>query len=192
MITPADIQTKEFSKGVRGYSQEEVDEFLDNLTLDYEAALNENSDLKKQVALLNDKLNEYKSQEGAVLKTLETAKSLMADISASAEKRADILLKNAQLDAELKSRQAEESVERLREEEANLSRRVASIRSRFKTILESELERFDDLTEEIFGSDNIAEASPITATQVMSAEKSVPLTEDDLFKTKVNLKGEGL
>ena len=190
MITPADIQSKEFAKGVRGYSQEEVDEFLDNLTLDYESVLNENADLKKQILQLNDKLGEYKSQESAVLKTLETAKSLMADISASAEKRADILLKNAQLDAELKARQAEESVERLREEEANLSRRVASIRSRFKTILESELERFDDLTEEIFGSDNIAEASAITATQLLGESGDIAVTEDDLFKTKVNIKGE--
>ena len=189
MITPADIQTQEFSKGVRGYSQEEVDEFLDNLTIDYEAVINENNELKKELALVNEKLNDYKSQEGAVLRTLETAKSLMNDISASAEKRADILLKNAQLDSELKVRQAEDSVQRLREEEANLARRVASVRSRFKTILESELERFDDLTEEIFGADNIAEASAITATQAVKLSGSAaPITEDDLFKTKVNLK----
>ena len=36
---------------------------------------------------------------GAVLETLEAAKALMGDISTSAEKRAEILLKNAELDA---------------------------------------------------------------------------------------------
>ena len=35
------------------------------------------------------------------METLEAAKALMADISASAEKSADILLKNAELDAQL-------------------------------------------------------------------------------------------
>lgn len=194
MITPSDIQSIEFTRGVRGYSPEEVDKFLDDLTVDYEALLEENSILQKELEAVNQKLGEYKSQEGAVLKTLETAKSLMSDISASAEKRADILLKNAQLDAELKSRQAEDAVERLKEEEINLKRRVASIRSRFKTILETELERFDDLTEEIFGTDNISESSAITATQAVNLSEpgDIPVTEEDLFKTKVNLKGEGL
>ena len=194
MITPSDIQSIEFTRGVRGYRPEEVDKFLDDLTVDYEALLEENSILQKELEAVNQKLGEYKSQEGAVLKTLETAKSLMSDISASAEKRADILLKNAQLDAELKSRQAEDAVERLKEEEINLKRRVASIRSRFKTILETELERFDDLTEEIFGTDNISDSSAITATQAVNLSEpgDIPVTEEDLFKTKVNLKGEGL
>ena len=29
MITPMDIENKEFKKGFRGYNEEEVDEFLD-------------------------------------------------------------------------------------------------------------------------------------------------------------------
>ena len=36
MITPMDIQNKAFNKGVRGYREEEVDSFLDLITLDME------------------------------------------------------------------------------------------------------------------------------------------------------------
>ena len=39
MITPLDIQNKEFSRGVRGYKEEEVDEFLDLITVDMEKLL---------------------------------------------------------------------------------------------------------------------------------------------------------
>ncbi|MBR6351326.1 MAG: DivIVA domain-containing protein, partial [Firmicutes bacterium] len=92
MITPSDIQAVEFGKEMRGYSQQEVDKFLDDLTVDYEAVLSENASLKKTIEDMTARLEEYKTQEGAVIKTLETAKSLMNDISASAEKRADILL----------------------------------------------------------------------------------------------------
>ena len=31
MLTPADIHNKEFSRGFRGYSEEEVDDFLDEV-----------------------------------------------------------------------------------------------------------------------------------------------------------------
>ncbi len=151
MITPSDIQNKVFEKAVRGYKEEDVDIFLDELTADYDNLLKENESLKQRIVELGDRIEEYKNQESTVLQTLETAKSLMNDISVSAEKRAEILLKNAELDAELKQKQAKENLERLQSEEAELGRRVASIRSRFKNILEGELERFEGLTEELFG-----------------------------------------
>lgn len=185
MITPIDIQTKEFSKAVRGYSQEEVDRFLDEIMADYEKLLAENEELKKQVSSANEKVDSYKDTEGAVLKTLEAAKALMNDISASAEKRADILVKNAQLDADLKTRQARENVERLKEEEAQLNARVARMKLKFRSYLENELERFDSLSEEIFGvpdgsflNNTVPKAEPIKAKE----------EEEDLFKTIMNVR----
>ena len=35
-LTPTDINNKEFKKGIRGYSVEEVDEFLDEVVESYE------------------------------------------------------------------------------------------------------------------------------------------------------------
>lgn len=150
MITPLDIQNKAFGKGVRGYREEEVDSFLDVITLDLEKLMNENAQLKKQVAQLSGELQRYKGSEGAVLETLEAAKALMSDISASSEKRAEILLKNAELDAELITREAKESVERLKEEGASLESKVSSFRMRYRNLLETELEKFDSLTQELF------------------------------------------
>ena len=99
---------------MRGYKEEEVDSFLDLLTVDYERVIDDNENLRKQLTDLQDRLEEYKTTEESVLKTLEAAKALMNDISVSAEKRAEILVKNAELDAELLQRQARESVERLK------------------------------------------------------------------------------
>ena len=118
MITPLDIQNKDFTKSMRGYSADEVDDFLDLITVDYEKLIAENAALKEQVTALETDLAKYRGSEDTVLETLEAAKRLMGDISASAEKRAEILLKNAELDAELIQREARENVERLTEETA--------------------------------------------------------------------------
>ncbi len=150
MITPLDIQEKEFPKAVRGYKEDAVDEFLDLITMDYEAMLLENDKLKTEVDRLKAELVRYSSTENAVLETLEAAKSLMGDISASAERRAEILLKNAELDAELVLREAKESVERLTEENEALHGRFKKFQARYKSLLESELERFDTLSLELF------------------------------------------
>ena len=150
MITPLDIQEKEFPKAVRGYKEDAVDEFLDLITMDYEAMLLENDKLQTEVDRLKAELVRYSSTENAVLETLEAAKSLMGDISASAERRAEILLKNAELDAELVLREAKESVERLTEENEALHGRFKKFQARYKSLLESELERFDTLSLELF------------------------------------------
>ena len=69
------------------------------------------------------KLERYRSSEGTVVETLEAAKSLMADISASAEKRADILLKNAELDAQLMQKNAKDAADRIAEESQAMKNR---------------------------------------------------------------------
>ena len=187
MITPLDIQNKEFSKAVRGYNQEEVDLFLDQVMTDYNALLSENEQLKLQLEEHRGKLESYKDTEGAVLKTLEAAKSLMNDISASAEKRASILVKNAELDADLKQRQARDNVERLREEEAKLNARVSSMRVKFRNFLESELERFDSLTDDIFGIPDGSILDEKDKTLTRSERDAVQaIGADELFQTIVN------
>ena len=45
-LTAIDINNKEFKRGLRGYSVEEVDEFLDQVVENYEELYKENSRLK--------------------------------------------------------------------------------------------------------------------------------------------------
>lgn len=183
MITPLDIQNKVFSKGVRGYKEEEVDGFLDLITLDLENIMEENGKLKDQIKSLTADLDGYKKSESAVLETLEAAKSLMRDISASAEKRAQILVKNAELDAELILRGAKESVERLNEESQSLKSRLSIFRARYKTLLESELQKFDLLSSEIFSDENMNELQEITKGEIFTNQEDVAD-----FKTITNLR----
>ena len=164
MITPLDIQNKDFSRAVRGYKEDEVDEFLDLITVDMEKLINENVTLKQQIAKQEEDLNKYRSSDDAVLATLEAAKKLMGDISESAEKRAEILLKNAELDAKLIQREAKESVERLTEETIILKRRFAEFRTRYKTMLESELERFESTSAEIYSQYGIDDLNELAGT----------------------------
>ena len=58
MITPLDIQNKEFKKVMRGYKESEVDEFLDKVIVDYEKLYKENIELKDKIALLNEQIDQ--------------------------------------------------------------------------------------------------------------------------------------
>ncbi|MBQ6686688.1 MAG: DivIVA domain-containing protein [Firmicutes bacterium] len=201
MITPMDIQNKAFNKGVRGYREEEVDSFLDLITLDMEKLIDENAQMKQELAKAKAELQRYQGSEGAVLETLEAAKALMSDISASSEKRAEILLKNAELDAELITREAKENVERLKEEAASLENKVSSFRMRYRNLLETELDKLDSLTQELFGeiqSSTTPWKQPETVrthTEIRHDKKTDPATRSmshdevaDMAKTMLNLR----
>ena len=172
MITPLDIQNAEFGKGVRGYKEEDVDNFLDALTIDYEKVLDENRALKEQMKSLSMEVERYRKNEGSLLETLEAAKALMADISTSAEKRAAILLKNAELDAELIQRDAREGIDRLNEEFNTLRNNVFSFRSRYRNMLEAELEKLDTLTAELFPEKTMDDLNKLTSTGAVAKTSS--------------------
>ncbi len=182
MITPLDIQNKEFAKGVRGYKEEEVDSFLDLLTIDLEKLLSENTALKEQNKRLSKELDKYKGSESTVVETLEAAKGLMREIAVSSEKRAEILLKNAELDAQLITREAKESIERLTEESQALRTRYENFRNRYKSMLESELERFDTFSNEIFSEFGEADVKTAERKKERKSERSRKSQRDEKGK----------
>ena len=150
MIRPIDIQEKEFTRAVRGYKEDEVNEFLDEITIDMERLIDELRQTREENSRLVEELERYRSSQGTVLETLEAAKALMSDISVSAEKRADILLKNAELDAQLIQKEARETADKIAEESQAMKSRFIDFRTRYKKLLQSELQRFETLSGELF------------------------------------------
>ena len=140
------------------------------------------------------------STETSVYETLESARSLMNDIAASAERRAEILLKNAELEADLITREAKESISRYTDEGNRLRGRVEMLRERYKKMLESELEKLefhhtdiladfeqDFLPASMTPAENTAPAADKNefAIEKLSAAASI---EEDLKKTMVHVR----
>lgn len=176
MITPRVIQEKEFTISVRGYKQEEVDLFLDDMTRDFQNQLEEcnrlrdevfflkeeNAELKTNAVYMKSEIEKYKSTETSVVGTLEAAKSLMNDIADSADKRAKIVLKNAEMDADVIRREASESAEKMRDEFEYLRDNLVKFREKYRNLLETELERFDTLAMDLFERTDLSQLRDAT------------------------------
>ena len=145
MIMPIDIDKKEFSRDKKGYNSREVDEFLDLIVADYEKVLNDNRTMAHKIKALEKQLEEAQKDDNAMVETLETAKKLMADISASAERRAELMMRDAELEAENMLLDAKVNVRKLTDEHAVLSTKVRRLKDNFRKMLESELARIDDV-----------------------------------------------
>ena len=81
-----DINSKEFRKVLRGYDQDEVDEFLDQISENYEEVYKENSSLKEKISILNEKIEHYAKIEETIQNTLVLAQNAADQAKHSAQK----------------------------------------------------------------------------------------------------------
>ena len=107
MITPLDIENKKFAKQMmNGYNVDEVDDFLDELTLDYGKLYKENAELKAQREELDSNVGKYKNIENTIQNTLIMAQKTADEVQEVAKKQAEQIIKDAEF-------QAKNSVEEL-------------------------------------------------------------------------------
>ena len=97
MLTPQDVQEKQFTKAVfGGYDMATVDEFLETLSADYASLYKENAILKSKMKVLVDKVEEYRSTEDAMRAAFKTAQKTCDDMIADAQRKSDNLVADAE------------------------------------------------------------------------------------------------
>ena len=149
MITPADIGNKEFSRKVRGYDTEEVDMFLDVITVDLEKLIKENLKLKAQLANVEKSIGTIGDSDITVRETLETAKSIMDDLAVSSEKRAKALVENAEMDAAIIIKDAKMKAEQLADESRELQSTFEKFRRDYGNMLKRYSDEFENMSSDI-------------------------------------------
>ena len=149
MITPADIGNKEFSRKVRGYDTEEVDMFLDVITVDLEKLIKENLKLKAQLANVEKSIGTIGDSDITVRETLETAKSIMDDLAVSSEKRAKALVENAEMDATIIIKDAKMKAEQLADESRELKSTFEKFRRDYGNMLKRYSDEFENMSSDI-------------------------------------------
>lgn len=140
MITPLDIQNKEFTKGLRGYKEVEVDEFLDNVIDSYEKVYNENAEMKEKIRLLEEQIEKYNSLEKTLKDTLVVAQSTAEEVAMNASKKAELIIKEAENRGRKLIEDANNEVMNVRKEYEESKKEFQIFKTRFKTLLESQLD----------------------------------------------------
>lgn len=100
MITPLDIESKEFKKTPYGYSAKEVDEFLSLVLESYEKVYKEKIELEDKISLLNEGLQYYKTMEETLKNTLVVAERTAEETKSMAHKAAEQIEKEAEFRAQ--------------------------------------------------------------------------------------------
>ncbi|MFU8795611.1 MAG: DivIVA domain-containing protein, partial [Dethiobacteria bacterium] len=145
-ITPMDIQEKEFERAFRGYDMEDVDEFLDQIAKDLEELIQENSELKEKVNLLQDKNKNFMQMEETMHSAIVVAQKAADEVKHTAIKNADTIKNDALIEARKIIEDARKRSGNLIDEHESLVEQAKAFKLRFRSFLEAQLAAIDNET----------------------------------------------
>lgn len=151
MLTPLDIENKRFSKQMmNGYSVEEVDDFLDEIGVDYAKKQKELLEANRKLEELNNSIEKYKTLESTLQNTLIMAQSTAEEVKKVARQQADQIIADAKTEAAKEVDSLDAKVIYKKKELDDIQKQFDIYKAKMESLLISQLE----LIKEINKNDN--------------------------------------
>ena len=139
-ITPVDIQNKQFKKGIRGYQCEDVEQFLEALSQEFESLYAENFELREKTKALEAEIGHFRQIENTLQQTLILAQQTAEEIKLAARREAELVLRESEQKNLSRVSEAEQKWEQIQGEILELERKRDLLRTQLKSFLLSHLD----------------------------------------------------
>jgi cell division initiation protein len=120
-MTATDIRQQQFKQRFRGFDQQEVDAFLEEVAEDYEELTRENALLKEQLVVLEERSRGVEGREKTLQETLVTTQKIAEEFKENSRREAELVLREAHL-------RAEKFMQDAREEHSKLTTELTTLR----------------------------------------------------------------
>ncbi len=153
-LTPLDIHNKEFTRGFRGYDEDEVNEFLEQVIKDYEMVNRDKKALEEKVEQLNERLGHFNNIETTLNKSILVAQETAEEVKSNASKESKLIIKEAEKNADRIINEALQKSHRIAMEVEELKKQAKVFRTRLRMLVEAQLDMIDtDDWDHLFDTD---------------------------------------
>lgn len=143
-LTSKEIKKTDFKKSLRGYDTNEVDAFLETVSNHYDRLLIENKNLSDKIKSLTSDINIYKENELTLQKAIVKSQDLADEIIANAKKKAEIIVREAELNNVKLSQDVSEDIINKRNELEEIKLKNERLIEDTKNFLIDKLNEFED------------------------------------------------
>lgn len=188
MLKPMDIHNKEFKKAMRGYDAEEVDEFLDEIIVDFEKMQRELDVLKTQISNYSENMNSYREKEISLNNVLLSAQRFADQLKKDAEAKAAEIIAQAEEDAKKMLGNTEEKYNKVLSDYTMLANRYNDAKETLKEYFQNQILL---LEQEEVGISTAQVANYIKQDETadpVAATETTNLSENEETKLNVKLK----
>jgi DivIVA domain-containing protein len=144
-LTPLDIRSQEFTRALRGYDRNQVNEFKLAISEEMERLLRDRAQYEERLRGLQEQLRTFRDRERAMNEALVAAQELRVDSRAQAEREAELVLREAKMEAERILERARQEESAVRERSDGAVRQFTAYVASFRTLLERHLGEVDGL-----------------------------------------------
>ena len=149
MLTPLDIENKKFSKQImNGYNVEEVDDFLDEIGVDFAKKQKEVNESAKKIEELNASLEHYKNIEETLQNTLLMAQSTAEEVKNIAKQKADQIVDEAKANAQKQVDELNNEIIMKQKELEDVKKQFDIYKAKMESLLISQLELLKDVNKD--------------------------------------------
>jgi len=138
------LKIRNSGRSLKGYNVSEVDDFLDELTAEYEKLYKENTELKNKMENNQKDLEHYRSVEHTLQNTLVMAQTTAEDIKKMAQGQADQILQDAQMQARQHTEDLSRQEFELRVKIEETKKKFDMYKAKMEALLISQLELLKD------------------------------------------------
>ena len=182
MLTPADIENKEFKKEMRGYNITEVNIFLKEVAMSYEKIYQENLSAMDRIGMLSDAVKQYKSMEDTLKNALSVAKGAGDEIKNSAHGQAQMIIKDAENKAVKIINEAAKEVADINYKYEEMKRSVEVFTAKVVSLLNSQLEIIKEYSNINADTDREIRSSAEAVEVIKSEINDIPDLPGDLSR----------
>ena len=138
-LTPLDVRRQEFRRSLRGYEPLGVEDFRMRVADELERVMRDKSVLEERVAALTEQLRVFRERETAMNEALVAAQQLREETRASAEREAQVIVREAEAEGRRQLDEAGRGQERAQERMIEIQRQFAGYLAGFRALLERQL-----------------------------------------------------
>jgi len=145
-LTPLDIHHKEFGHSLRGYNEEQVDAFLDEVADEFERLFKENIDLSERLEAAGERVRTYQAMEATLQNTMVAATRSAEEIQAKARAEAEMTVRDAELKAKEIIHNALQQKQKVANELIRIKQAEEEFRGRYRSLLESQMRSVTEIS----------------------------------------------
>lgn len=187
MITPMDIHNKTFSRKLRGYAEDEVNSFLEEVVSDYERIYREHREMEEQMDTLKTKLANYEKMEATMSSTLVMAQETADNVKKNAEKEAELIIREAKAkrqqiiaDAEVERRTTNAAIMKTEGDmKLYIEKILTNLRSATNIVESVKAQQAPKPVPGVAGDEPEESAAPAAEETTPAAEETAPAAEED-------------
>lgn len=142
-LTVLEIESREFGRRMRGYDPQSVRAFLQEVSVHYEEILTENHRMREDQITLREEVERFRTLENTLKESLLLAQKSADETRHNAHKEAELILKEARMQAESIESEALQRIGHLTAQIEQLQARRQALLTELRVFLQAHLQSVD-------------------------------------------------